>query len=142
MAKSTILVALLALVLVAHASARREWGQQGDSRCERQIDRMNLNPCEEHIMQRIQCEQDQYNTRRCGSSAEQHRERCCNELKDLEDNQSCMCEALQQIMENQMYRMQDRQMMQQFERELRNLPQQCRFRAPQHCNLDVSGGRF
>nr|QGA89326.1 Ara h 6 allergen [Arachis macedoi] len=143
MAKSTILVALLALVLVAHASARRNWGHQGDSSsCDRQVDRVNLKPCEQHIMQRIMGDQDQYDSyyiRRSGSSDDQ--QRCCDELNQMENTQRCMCEALQQIMENQCDRLQDRQMVQQFKRELMNLPQQCYFRTPQHCDLDVSGGR-
>nr|QGA89313.1 Ara h 6 allergen [Arachis triseminata]QGA89317.1 Ara h 6 allergen [Arachis paraguariensis] len=143
MAKSTILVALLALVLVAHASARHEWGQRGDSSsCESQIDRVNLKPCEQHIMQRIMGDHgryDSYDIRRTGSSDQQ--QRCCDELNQMENNQRCMCEALQQIMENQCDRLQDRQMVQQFKRELMNLPQQCYFRAPMHCDLDVSGGR-
>nr|QGA89315.1 Ara h 6 allergen [Arachis rigonii]QGA89316.1 Ara h 6 allergen [Arachis appressipila]QGA89318.1 Ara h 6 allergen [Arachis dardani] len=145
MAKSTILVALLALVLVAHASAmRREWGRQGDSSsCERQVDRVNLKPCEQHIMQRIMGDQEQYDSydiRRSTRSSDQQ-QRCCDELNQMENTQRCMCEALQQIMENQCDRLQDRQMVQQFKRELMNLPQQCNFRAPQRCDLDVSGGR-
>nr|1W2Q_A Chain A, CONGLUTIN [Arachis hypogaea] len=122
---------------------RRERGRQGDSSsCERQVDRVNLKPCEQHIMQRIMGEQEQYDSydiRSTRSSDQQ--QRCCDELNEMENTQGCMCEALQQIMENQCDRLQDRQMVQQFKRELMSLPQQCNFRAPQRCDLDVSGGR-
>nr|QGA89295.1 Ara h 2 allergen [Arachis palustris] len=173
MAKLTILVALALFLLAAHASARQQWELQGDRRCQSQLERANLRPCEQHLMQKIQRDEDSsygrdpdredpyspsqdpdredpyspspygpspYARRRAGSS--QHQERCCNELNEFENNQRCMCEALQQIMENQSDRLQGRQQEQQFKRELRNLPQQCGLRAPQRCDLDVeSGGR-
>nr|QGA89305.1 Ara h 2 allergen [Arachis triseminata] len=155
MAKLTILVALALLLLAAHASARQQWELQGDRRCQSQLERANLRPCEQHLMQKIQRDQSPYSQdpyrqepyeyeshdrRRAGSS--QHQERCCNELNEFENNQRCMCQALQQIMENQSDRLQGRQQEQQFKRELRNLPQQCGFRAPQRCDLEIeSGGR-
>nr|QGA89299.1 Ara h 2 allergen [Arachis tuberosa] len=177
MAKLTILVALALFLLAAHASARQQWELQGDRRCQSQLERANLRPCEQHLMQKIQRDEDSYeqdpyrqdpygpspygpspygpspygpspygpspygpSPRRAGSS--QHQQRCCNELNEFENDQRCMCEALQQIMENQSDRLQGRQQEQQFKRELRNLPQQCDLRAPQRCDLDVeSGGR-
>nr|QGA89296.1 Ara h 2 allergen [Arachis kretschmeri] len=162
MAKLTILVALALFLLAAHASARQQWELQGDRRCQSQLERANLRPCEQHLMQKIQRDEDSYERDpyspsqdpyrqdpyspspydRRGAGSSQHQERCCNELNEFENNQRCMCEALQQIMENQSDRLQGRQQEQQFKRELRNLPQQCGLRAPQRCDLDVeSGGR-
>ncbi|MED6191620.1 Conglutin-7 [Stylosanthes scabra] len=143
MAKLSILVPLALLLLASFASARQQWELQGD-RCEEQLDRANLRPCEQHLMQKIQQDQDEdeydrYNPRHSGSS--QHKQRCCNELNEFENNQRCMCQALQQIMENQSDRLQGRQQEKQFERELRNLPQHCGIRAPQRCNLDVEDRR-
>nr|QGA89291.1 Ara h 2 allergen [Arachis glandulifera] len=167
MSNLTILVALALFLLAAHASARHQWELQGDRRCQSQLERANLRPCEQHLMQKIQRDEDSYGRDpdrqdpyspsqdpdrqdpyspspydRRGAGSSQHQERCCNELNEFENNQRCMCEALQQIMENQSDRLQGRQQEQQFKRELRNLPQQCGLRAPQRCDLDVeSGGR-
>ncbi|MED6197008.1 hypothetical protein PIB30_052706 [Stylosanthes scabra] len=153
MAKLSILVALLAALLVAEvASATRfdpsEWDPRrrgDDERCEREVDRANLRPCEEHIRQRVEDEQDDeypYNPRRSdrrqrGGYDDEQQERCCNELNRFEDNDRCMCQALQEILQNQNYRFQqDRSQRQQLEREVRNLPQKCGFSSPSRCNLN------
>ncbi|MED6191615.1 hypothetical protein PIB30_001894 [Stylosanthes scabra] len=160
MAKLRILVALLAVLLVAEvASATRwdpsEWDPRGpsewdprrrgdDERCERQVDRADLSPCEEHIRQRVEDEQDQYpynlpdrRRRHRGGYDDEQQERCCNELNRFENNERCMCQALQEIFQNQNYRFQqDRSQRHQLEREVRNLPQNCGFSSPDRCNLN------
>ncbi|QHN95793.1 Conglutin [Arachis hypogaea] len=151
MAKLTILVALALFLLAAHASARQQWELQGDRRCQSQLERANLRPCEQHLMQKIQRDEDSYGRDpyspsqdpyspspydRRGAGSSQHQERCCNELNEFENNQRCMCQALQQILQNQSFRFQqDRSQLHQMERELRNLPQNCGFRSPSRCDL-------
>ncbi|MED6191616.1 hypothetical protein PIB30_001895 [Stylosanthes scabra] len=154
MAKLSILVALLAVLLVAEvASATRWWDprewdpkdprRRGDEEsCERQVDRANLRPCEEHIRQRVEDEQDEYpynrrDRRPQGGYDDEQQERCCNELNRFENNERCMCQALQEIFQNQNYRFQqDRSQRHQLEREVRNLPQNCGFNPPNRCNLN------
>ena len=140
MARLTILLALFAaLLFVAHAS---RWPQE--SSCERELENVNLRPCENHIMQRIERDEEEEEDvlsmrgrtnyiRRPGRT--DHKQSCCDQLSELEENSQCMCEALQQIMENQRERLQRRSQVQQLEKELRNLPKSCGFRSPRGCDL-------
>ncbi|KAL1346049.1 hypothetical protein HN51_019720 [Arachis hypogaea] len=158
MVKLSILVALLGALLVVASATRWDpdrgsrgsrWDapSRGDDQCQRQLQRANLRPCEEHIRQRVEQEQEQEQDeypyiqrgsrgQRPGESDEDQEQRCCNELNRFQNNQRCMCQALQQILQNQSFRFQqDRSQLHQMERELRNLPQNCGFRSPSRCDL-------
>ncbi|KAF1859128.1 hypothetical protein Lal_00000957 [Lupinus albus] len=145
MAKLTILIALVAaLVLVIHTSASRSSQQS----CKSQLQQVNLNHCENHIIQRIQQqeeeEQDRARTlrgkkhfiiRHRSSQESEELDQCCEQLNEL-NSQRCQCRALQQIYENQSEQCQGRQEEQLLEQELENLPRTCGFGPLRRCNVN------
>ncbi|KAF1859096.1 hypothetical protein Lal_00000922 [Lupinus albus] len=144
MAKLTILIALAAaLVLVVHTSASRSSQQS----CKSQLQQVNLNHCENHIIQRIQQQQEEeqgrarlrgikHVIRRNRSSQESEElDQCCEQLNEL-NSQRCQCRALQQIYENQSEQCQGRQEEQLLEQELENLPRTCGFGPLRRCNVN------
>nr|AAD56719.1 allergen [Arachis hypogaea] len=125
MVKLSILVALLGALLVVASATRWDpdrgsrgsrWDapSRGDDQCQRQLQRANLRPCEEHMRRRVEQEQEQEQDeypysrrgsrgRQPGESDENQEQRCCNELNRFQNNQRCMCQALQQILQNQSF---------------------------------------
>ncbi|MED6175747.1 hypothetical protein PIB30_081262 [Stylosanthes scabra] len=152
MAKLAVLLfALLVSLLFAEVSSMKN-GDSEEDKCETQVEAANLAPCEEHIRQRVEPnyggKHPQIIIQRWGDffpwgkrhrEDEQQRIMCCNELRQFELNPKCLCEALEQIMDNENDRSQqsqDRRRKQKFEREIRNLPKTCRITSTRYCDLD------
>ncbi|KAI4322816.1 hypothetical protein L6164_022475 [Bauhinia variegata] len=156
MARLTLLIALLgALLLITTTSGCKttvridEGGSSGrwKESCQRQLQRVNLRHCEQHIMQRIsqqQGEREQNVLRFRGgiyTEEEESRElseKCCEQLEELK-GQECQCQALQQIMQRQSGQVRGRQQEQRLEQELRNLPNTCDMEPMHSCELRGRG---
>ncbi|AES66896.1 2S albumin [Medicago truncatula] len=136
MARHNILLmaSLLALVLfISQATATRK-SDRPDERCRMQLQRLNLNHCEKHLMQRIQKEdEDVLRMRGINYQEEDLKEKCCNQLSEV-NNKECRCNALQEIMENLSDRLGKREMYE-MEREVRNLPKRCNIPQSSECDL-------
>ncbi|XP_057458137.1 conglutin delta 2-like [Lotus japonicus] len=138
------LLAALLLVVVAHtATATASWKEEESCK------KVNLKPCEKHIMQRIEQDEDQdhlkmrgihYKIRRSeGEDEEEERadqwKQCCNSLRDL-DSQECKCRALNKIMNRQSEELEGKEQIKDFKKELLFLPISCGMPPLFGCEFD------
>ncbi|AES66899.1 putative bifunctional inhibitor/plant lipid transfer protein/seed storage helical [Medicago truncatula] len=128
-----LIATLLAFVLfIAQTTATRK-SDRPDERCRRKLQSLNLRHCEEHIMQRIQKEDEDVLRMRGINHHEDLKEKCCDQLNEV-NNKECRCNALQEIMENLSDRLEKREMYE-MEREIRNLPKRCNIPQSSECDL-------
>lgn len=154
MTKFTILLISL-LFCIAHTCSASKWQHQQDS-CRKQLQGVNLTPCEKHIMEKIQGRGDDdddddddnhilrtmrgrinYIRRNEGKDEDEeeegHMQKCCSEMSELK-SPICQCKALQKIMDNQSEQLEGKEK-KQMERELMNLAIRCRLGPMIGCDL-------
>lgn len=163
MARLSILVSLLTALLFVAATAykttittveideevstRNYWRYEGpQGRCTQKLQSLDLRPCEQHVMERIRGQEEEEDVIRLrgvrvlkprrepeGGDEQDLEQYCCKQLRELND-QKCQCQALQQIMERQSEKLEEREM-QEMERELKRLPQKCGMGQLRGCDL-------
>ena len=151
MARLTILLALLAALLFAAQASARQHQQQG-SGCERELSRApNLRTCGYYVKLKIRQQEREYEEgdeegegrvlRMAAShnkeiTEETFKNWCCDQLRVLDPN--CICEALQQVYENQKEELQGKEQI--LEGQVWYLPATCGVRHPYGC--DISGRKY
>ncbi|KAK7401906.1 hypothetical protein VNO78_13761 [Psophocarpus tetragonolobus] len=150
MMKLTIVI--VTLVLVAHTCCAFQWQHQ--ERCREQLQKVNLKPCEKHVMEKIQGgeerddDEDVLTTVRGrvkyirkqkheDEEEEGHVEKCCREITQL-NSPKCQCKALKKIMERQSEKLEDMDQKLQMVKELMNLATTCRLAPMISMSCDLS----
>lgn len=147
MARPTLLIAFLAVLVlfVAHTSATRR--QEEQDSCRKQIQKLNLKHCEKHIMKRLQREDEDEDEdvltmrginyiRNRESEEGSSKKKCCAQLSQV-NVLDCRCQAMQEIMDRVRDRCEKREM-DDAEKELWNLPLRCGIAPPIGCDLRSS----
>ncbi|KAM4103002.1 hypothetical protein ACJW30_06G045900 [Castanea mollissima] len=129
---STVAALLVALFLIAHATACKSDDRQGDRECREQLqEQQYLNECQRHLRQQSQSGRVDEDT--TGFGERQQRKQCCRQLRQMD--RDCRCEGLNEMIRRQRDQFQGqelREMMQIAE----NLPNECNL-SPHHCDIEM-----